>query len=201
METLNNLPIYNLSIEDNEDGMYCISLVEDPAVEKQYMLFNNNKQPQLFKIQNADEQIIMGVVMRADYPIYRCDNQLGEYYVTYSKETIKQMAEKYLQDDKQHYFSFNHNGKPLNNIYLQQLFIKDIEKGINPFGFEDIEDGSLFATLKVEDNELWDEIKHGNYQGFSLEGYFSYNINKDNNNKETELLEDIVNLLKQIDNK
>ena len=200
METLNNLPIYNVTIEDKEDGMYCISLVDDPAVEKQYMLFNNNKQSQLFQIQNADEQIIMGVVMRADYPIYRCDNQLGEYYVTYSKNTIKQMAEKYLQDDKQHYFSFNHNGKPLSNIYLQQLFIKDIEKGINPNGFEDIEDGSLFATLKVEDNELWDEIKHGNYQGFSLEGYFSYNINKDDN-KETELLEDIVNLLKQIDNK
>lgn len=200
METLNNLPIYNMTIEDKEDGMYCISLVDDPAVEKQYMLFNNNKQPQLFQIQNLDEQIIMGVVMRADYPIYRCDNQLGEYYVTYSKETIKQMAEKYLQDDKQHYFSFNHNGKPLSNIYLQQLFIKDTEKGINPNGFEDIEDGSLFATLKVEDNELWNEIKHGNYQGFSLEGYFSYNLDK-NNNKETELLEDIVNLLKQIDNK
>lgn len=200
METLNNLPIYNVTIEDKQDGIYCISLVDEPAVKKQYMLFNNNKQPQLFQIQNADEQIIMGVVIRADYPIYRNDNQLGQYYITYNRETIKQMAKKYLEDDKQHYFTFNHNSKPLSNIYLQQLFIKDVEKGINPSGFEDIEDGSLFAILKVEDNELWTEIKHGNYQGFSLEGYFSYNINKDDN-KETELLEDIVNLLKQIDNK
>ena len=76
METLNKLPIYNIIITDDiDDGMYCISLVDDPAVEKQYMLFNNNKIPQLFQIQNADNQIIMGVVMRADYPIYRCDEQ------------------------------------------------------------------------------------------------------------------------------
>lgn len=200
METLNNLPIYNAIIEDAEDGMYCISLVDEPAVEKQYMLFKKNKQPKLFQIQNAEEQIIMGVVMRTDYPIYRCDNQLGEYYITYSKNTIKQMAEKYLQDDKQHYFSFNHNGKSLNNIHLQQLFIKDVEKGINPNGFEDIEDGSLFAILKVEDDKLWDEIKHGNYQGFSLEGYFSYQLEIESE-EDFELLEEICNLLKQIDSK
>lgn len=201
METINKLPIYNIIITDDiDDGMYCISLVDEPAVEKQYMLFNNNKIPQLFQIQNADNQIIMGVVMRADYPIYRCDEQFGEYYVKYTKDTIKKMAEKYLKDDKQHYFSFNHNNKPLNGITLQQLFIKDIEKGINPKDFEDIEDGSLFAILKVEDNQLWDEIKHGNYQGFSLEGLFNYEIATDNND-ELQLLQDIYDMLKQIDNK
>ena len=201
MEINNKLPIYNIVITDDaDDGMYCISIVDDPAFEKQYLLFNYNKKPQLYQIQNADEQIIMGVVMRADYPIYRYDEQFGEYYVKYDKETIKKMSEKYLKDDKQHYFSFNHDNRPLNNIVLQQLFIKDIDKGINPKGFEDIEDGSLFAILKVEDTNLWNEIKHGNYQGFSLEGIFEYSLINDNDN-EYQVLQEIYDMLKQIDNK
>ena len=72
-----------------------------------------------------------------------------------------------------HHPSWHNEEQMVSGVNLIELFIKDIEKGINPAGFEDIENGSLFATYKVNNDEIWNEIKSGNYAGFSLQGYFS----------------------------
>lgn len=55
---------------------------------------------------------------------------------------------------------------------MVQFFIKDVDHGVNPEGFEDIEDGSLFAEFHVNNDEVWEQIKAGEYKGFSLEGRF-----------------------------
>lgn len=81
------------------------------------------------------------------------------------------------------------------NVHLREVFIKDIDKGINPKGFENIENGSLFGVYKVENDDVWASIKNGEFKGFSLEGYFSsYEVKEDD---ET-LLSDICDLLKKI---
>ena len=46
--------------------------------------------------------------------------------------------------------------------------------GISPKGFEDIEEGSLFAIYKVKNDALWKKIKEGEWNGFSMEGYYRY---------------------------
>ena len=71
---------------------------------------------------------------------------------------------------------------------MVEIFIKDVEKGINPSGFEDIENGSLFATYKVNNDIIWEKIKDGTFQGFSLEGIFDLEqvkLKKQNNNNNT----------------
>lgn len=57
---------------------------------------------------------------------------------------------------------------------MVECFIKDSEKGISPTGFEDVPEGSLFCTFKVEDEKLWNEIVNtDHFNGFSLEGVFN----------------------------
>lgn len=177
----NGKDIYQAKIEDELDGVYCISLVDYPAVERDFVCFNIAKKQVKFAIDNEEKQNITGVVMVADTPIYRRNGDY-EYYITYSKETIEKMANKLLKDGLQNQVSLMHDGVNITGITMMELYIKDSNKGINPNFIADIPDGSLMATFHVEDPQLWDDIKNGDMlNGFSLEGFFS--IEKMQNNK------------------
>jgi hypothetical protein len=164
------LPIYQASIEESGTGMFCVSLVSEPAVEVSWQLFN--KTQQTFRIQNEEQKCVLGVVMLADVPIYRFSPEMGEYYIQFSKETIEKMVQKFFKEGYQEQVDTNHSFNLIDGIELQQAFIKNTEKGISPIGFEEVPDGSLFFTYKVTSDELWDEIKTGSWTGFSLAGVF-----------------------------
>lgn len=167
---MNKLPIYNAEIKDERDGIIAISFVEEPAVESNFMLFG--KQIPLF-FANEEKKNILGVIMRADFPIYRRDEDGNEFYVTYSADTIAKMAQKYFVSGAVNTTSINHNGETLDGVNLVQWYIKDTDKGIAPNGFDDVKDGSLFAEFHIENENLWTACKDGTFKGFSLEGYFT----------------------------
>lgn len=167
-----NLDIYEAVIEDEGDGIAFISLVNDPAVESNWFAYNKEHQPMQFQIADEEQHILLGVIMRADFPMYRVGNSGYEYYIKYSKETIAKMARKMLDDKTFNYVDTEHNNQCVDGVKLEELFIKDIDKGINPLGFEDIENGSLFGKYRVLNDEVWADVKAGKFKGFSLEGYF-----------------------------
>ena len=167
-----NLDIYEAVIEDEGDGITFISLVNDPAVESNWFAYNKEHQPMQFQIADEEQHILLGVIMRADFPMYRIGNSGYEYYIKYSKETIAKMARKMLDDKTFNYVDTEHNNQCVDGVKLEELFIKDVDKGINPVGFEDIENGSLFGKYRVLNDEVWADVKAGKFKGFSLEGYF-----------------------------
>ena len=167
---MNKLPIYNAEIKDERDGIIAISFVEEPAVESNFMLFG--KQIPLF-FANEEKKNILGVIMRADFPIYRRDEDGNEFYITYSADTIAKMAQKYFVSGAVNMTSIDHNGETLDGVSLVQWYIKDTDKGIVPNGFDDVNDGSLFAEFHIENENLWTACKDGTFKGFSLEGYFT----------------------------
>ena len=81
------------------------------------------------------------------------------------------MAEKYLLEGRQNAVNLMHEaGTDTDGVQMVQYFIKG--KGINPDGFDEISDGSLFAEFHIVDDAIWDAVKAGTYKGFSLEGVF-----------------------------
>ena len=163
---MNKLPIYNAEIKDERDGIIAISFVEEPAVESNFMLFG--KQIPLF-FANEEKRNILGVIMRADFPIYRRDIDGNEFYITYSADTIAKMAQKYFVSGAVNMTSTDHSGEALDGVSLVQWYIKDTDKGIVPNGFDDVKDGSLFAEFHIENENLWTACKDGTFKGFSLE--------------------------------
>lgn len=188
------LPLYKALIDDENAGMYCISLVDDPAVSVDWVAFAKQEEIK-FQVENEDKHIIRGVIMRANYPIYRIAPTGYEYYIQFDPETIRLMAQKYLQDGFQNNVDTQHNDKLEEGVNLIQWFIKDSENGINPKGFEQVEDGSLFAEFKVENEAIWSEIKNGTFKGFSLAGFFDVEEVSDPEEEE------ILALIQKIKNK
>ena len=169
--TISGIPVYQALADDEGTGILRISLVDDPAVQSDFMAFDRTRKVQLYAVQDEDKRLVLGVVMRADFPIYRRDERNGEYYIIYKADTIRTMAEKYLAEGRQNEVNLMHvEGSDVDGVQMVQWFIKG--GGITPAGFEDIADGSLFAEFHVENDEVWAAIKDGTYKGFSLEGVF-----------------------------
>ena len=177
--TIDGLPVYRAELTGDDTGMLCISLVDEPAVLRDFQALSAQVRDerehtrQLYAIADADRQLVRGVVMRSNFPIYRRDSNGSEYYIIYKADTIRKMAEKYLADDLQNKVNLDHQeGAYVDGVQMVQWYLKDTAAGIAPEGFEDCADGSLFAEFHVTDSAIWEEIKAGTYRGFSLEGVF-----------------------------
>lgn len=171
--------IYKLSIDESDVlGMSCISLVEDPAVARDFLAFSEeNTGEKLLKLSKIDEDkhIVTGVVAVADMPIYRFNEQLGPHYIVFEKDVIAKMAQRYFKNGYGNNVNIEHQGPMISGMTLFESYIKDSTRGINPVEFSDLTDGSWLVSYKVTDDALWEEIKSGNtLKGFSLEGYFQY---------------------------
>lgn len=205
MKTYKGKPIYKAALteDQNETGMYFISLVDDPAVECDFLAFEN-VQNLTFKVENEEKRIVTGLVMPADRPILRQDYN-GLYYILYDKDTIIAMAERFLAMGLANNVDTMHNFEVEDGVFLREMYIKDSERGISPKGFEDVEEGSLFATYHILNDEVWAKVKEGEFKGFSLAGIFAeeeFNeVEDDMTEEEFNEIMDLINTIKQALNK
>ena len=175
MITFNGLPLYRVAL-GSQDGVVRVSLVDDPAVQSNFDVFRKEaeKAPVLYAVQDEDRHLVRGVVLRADWPIFRRDNpQDPGYYVTFGKDVIRQLAERYLAEGFQNRVDTAHDGDEVDDVQMVQFFLKDTAAGVDPEGFDDIADGSLFAEYHVTNEDVWAEIKAGTYKGFSVEIFYT----------------------------
>ena len=167
MTTLKGLPIYNMTIGDELDGVYKISLVDAPAIESNFILFDEEKKMELM-FRDEDKHIITGPAMVPDMPIYRCDETGFEFYVTFSKETIRKSAELFFKNGYQSSVSVGHEFD-VNDVYVFESYIVDKERGIAPNDLN-LSDGTWVVSLKCDNDELWDKLKNTDLlHGFSVE--------------------------------
>ena len=191
------LPVYELLINDdiNDDAeVNFIALVQRPATQKNWNAFKDNVK---FEIVSEEKRIISGPLMLADTPIFRSDATHGDYYVTFSKDTIIKIVQKWFKKGYQANVNVEHNPDyKVEDMVMFESFISDKDRGIPPMkGFEDAPDGSWFGSFKVDSEDAWVKVKNGDVKGFSVEGIFEYRKEK---SKELQLLEDIKNILSSV---
>ena len=197
-----DLPIYELRIDENDDSTVevdFVALVDRPAIGRSFLAFNDQHR-QTFAIQDEEQRIISGPLMLADSPIYRNDDR-GEYYVTFTKDTIKQIAQKFFRKGYQNNVNLMHDdGEMLVGLTMFESFITDEKRGIKPMAaFADVPDGSWFGSFKVDNDGAWNLIKDGKVKGFSIEGVFNYRKQETIDEKSEKLWSQILDILNRID--
>jgi hypothetical protein len=82
-------------------------------------------------------------------------------------------------------------------VTMFESFISDKSRGIEPMkGFEDAPDGSWFVSMLVENDEVWDKVKQGMVNGFSIEGIFNYAPLV---SKEAQVMNEIYKILEEVE--
>jgi hypothetical protein len=152
-----------------------------------------------FKIINDEQRIISGPLMLADELIFRTPNKTikTDHYVKFTAETIKQIAIKFAKRKYQANVNLMHDENQIvKGVTMFESWITDSARGIKAMqGFDDVADGSWFGSFFVENDEVWDKVKAGEFRGFSVEGLFDY---EEALTPEEEALKKIEKLLNEI---
>lgn len=194
------LPLYALVIDDkDESGVDFIAMVDKPAIEKNWMAFQNQKMD--FVITNQDRRIITGPLMIPNLPIYRRD-EIGEYNVFFTAETINQICQKYFKNGYTSNVNMMHDPNQITKgIYMFESFIADKSRGVLcPTAYSGLPDGTWFGSFKVDNQDVWDSfVKTGVFKGFSVEGIFQHKYLVDKSQADTDALaKRILSLRKQL---
>ena len=132
----------------------------------------NNMSKQKFQT-DEEKRIVFGPAMIPDLKIYRKDMFGNPYYVFFSAETIKMIAEKYMRNKYIDNNDTNHNGKAASDVYVIESWIKEDENDKSTkYGYGDLPVGTWFVSMKVRNDEVWEKVKKGELRGFSVSGYF-----------------------------
>ena len=189
METYN--VIFN---EQDNEGVYAVSLVSDPAIGVNFITLSRQKEIKLATI-NEEQRILMGAILIPNQPIYR--NQDGhEFNIVFPKETIKQVQQNFALKGYQNNSTIEHSGSQIENVTFVESWIKDDEvhdKSVQ-YGFNEPV-GTWYGLMKVNNDSVWnDYVKTGKVKGFSIDGVFD--MEKVNLKSENMNLESIVNAIK-----
>ena len=185
MKTYNDIPIFLVNVDDPGCSISTMSLVDDPAMEIPMLMFSEDKPKMNFSIQDESHHCILTCLVRTDFPILRLTEDGDPFYIVFNKETSQKLCQRLMTDGMQQNISLNHNGKLIDGAILQEVFIKDTSLGINPVGFEEAAEGSLFGVYHITDEELWNDCIEGNFKGISIESYLSLESFKKKCNKKT----------------
>lgn len=166
--------LYDISIDptDFETGLNAISLVENPAVEVDFLAFAKDE-PAVLQFADEERHIITGIALLADTPIYRIAPDGTEYYVRFTKECIRQLVEKYFKFGLTNSVNIEHKDNQfVDGVTMLESYLIDKERGICPSEFASAPDGSWVVSYKVNNLDVWNKIKSGEVKGFSVQGLF-----------------------------
>ena len=159
---------YEATFKENSDGVFAISLVNEPATKETFIALSKQQEIKLAEV-DKEQRILMGLVLQPDQLIYR--NQGGEEFnIVFSSDTIKELSHNFLKSGYQLNSKLEHEN-PIKGVSFVETWLVEnpkVDKSTN-FGFE-YPKGTWMATMKVDSEEVWEDyVKTGKVQGFSVD--------------------------------
>ena len=167
------MKIVELILDENqeESGIEAISIVENPAIEEDFVALKSNE----IKLAEIDKEkkILMGALLIPNKPIYR-NNGEDEYYIYFSKDTVLKASQMYLTKGNQNNSTLEHQHSLSGLSLVESWLVEDeVHDKSRKYGMN-VPLGTWMGAVKVNNDEVWnDYVKTGKVKGFSIEGYFA----------------------------
>ena len=159
--------------EESEEmvGIEAVSIVSAPAIEESFVALSSDE----IKLAKVDDEkrIVMGCALVPNKMIFRKRNDTT-FYVYFSEDTVRRASELFFQNGNQSNATLEHQMKANNLTVVESWIVEDEKKDKSAIYGLNAPVGSWVISMKIEDDELWQQIKEGKkYTGFSIEGYFA----------------------------
>lgn len=167
------MKIIELVLDENEQdtGVYAVSVVEDPAIEENFIKLS--KQKMELATVDGEKKILMGPALIPNKQIYRKNEKHGEFYIYFSEDTIRLASEMFFRNSKQNNATYEHDKEIDGMTVVESWLIEDPAKDKSAiYGF-DLPKGTWMISMKVNNPDVWAKVKAGEVKGFSIEGYFA----------------------------
>ena len=171
------MKLFELTIDDLMlDEVFAISLVEEPAIESNFVWFDKEK-VQFQKI-DTEKRIVVGPVLIPNKKIFRVDGEGQGYEVFFKPETVEKLAQNYLKKGYQGEATLEHE-KKVKGVTLVESWLKTskLDKS-NSYGLN-LPLGTWVGAFKIDNDKIWNDfVKSGEVKGFSIEGMFTHDLVK-----------------------
>jgi len=164
------LPLYKIIVDpaDEQTGVYAVSLVDEPAIEVDWIKLSKQDAIEMLFAANKDKQMLFGPLLIPNKLIYRRDESGNEYNIVFDEETIQIIADKYNENKLGDVFNFQHSDQKVEAVLLQNWIVGKVDKS-QDMGFS-LPEGTWFGGVKVKDEGFWlNEVKTEKVKGFSVE--------------------------------
>ena len=180
--------IVELVIADDsqELAIDAISLVTSPAIEQDFVYFGKEKNNLTFAKVDEEKRELIAPALIPDKNIYRYDADTdSDYYVYFSKETVKQCAYNFLKSNNHHKATYQHQDRVAGVLTVESWIVEDPKTDKSAlYGYE-LKKGTWMVKMKIQNDMLWNKIKDGDIKGLSIEGYFTSKYQEMQNAKPT----------------
>jgi hypothetical protein len=162
---------------DEKRGVFGYALVEKPAIETDAIYLS--KEDELILLKETEKGLLVTPVLIPNQKILRVDPKTGEKYnILFPKETIELAQRQFHINGNQSKSNLEHTDIKLEGVTVVESWLKEFDNDKSTsYGF-DLEIGTWFVTLKVDNEEVKEKIKSGAIKGISIEGEFNINTNK-----------------------
>ena len=192
--------IIELVIDENDEtsGIDAVSVVHSPAIEENFIALKKHEVE--LKEVDAEKRILMGAALVPNKHIYRRNEKDEEYYIYFSEKTVRKASELFLMRSNQNNATYEHKDK-LEGLSVVESWIIDDEKSDKSrlYGF-DLPKGTWMISMKVNNDEVWKDVKEGKVKGFSIEGYFAdkYEMSLKEESNELQIEAELIEKLKAL---
>jgi hypothetical protein len=155
--------------DESKDGVFAISLVENPAIQEDFVYLSSHEIE--LKVVDEEQRIVVGYALIPDKEIYRKVNG-KEFNIFFSKDTVKKTSELYMKQLNLNNVTVEHN-KKIEGATVIESWITEDEKydKVNMYNLKPII-GGWAVMMKIYNDNEWEAVKRGEYKGFSIEGKF-----------------------------
>jgi hypothetical protein len=185
------MDVIELFINDNEDldGISAISFVKQPAIEENFVALSQQKVE--FKSIDDDKRVVVGLALVPDKEIYRRQGDY-EYKIIFSKDTVKKASHLYLKQLNNNNATLEHEKDAQGISVVESWIVEDVESDKSKIYNLNAVKGAWAVVMKVDNDEIWKDVKEGTYLGLSIEGIFSdQEIKTPKDNVKEDVIEDL----------
>jgi hypothetical protein len=192
---MEKIPVYYMELDEQGNAKYGIediALVSNPAYEELFAKFSSEEIKLNFAVNDEEQRIITGAVMIPDKLVYR--NEKGkDFYVVATKDTVYDAAQKFASENRNRRIKLTHETDTnTSDVFIFESFVTNENRVKEVVNFEHLPIGTWFITCKVESDEVWNQVKQGTFNGFSLEALFKMKPAAQLTEREIEALKNII---------
>lgn len=164
-------------VDEDESEVFAISLVEEPAIESDFVYLNSNKKNDYVALETNEHHMIYGAALRPDFPIYRYDGE-SEYYIEFSKKAIEKLCRRFFQEGFQNSWTTSHEREAEGLTVVESWIKSDMQydKSIVLGLDKELPIGTWFIGTYCDSNDIWEQVKKNQtFKGFSVEAFVGLN--------------------------
>ena len=187
--------------DESEDGVFAISLVDEPAIESDFLALSkqdNNKFNINLKEVDKKRKVVVGYALIPDLKIPRYKDG-KEFNIVMSKETVALAAKLYMSNLNGANVTSQHE-KPVQGCCVIESWIVEDAKNdkANIYNLEPAPKGGEWVVMMSLTDEEYSKVEDGEYNGFSIEAMFQGfdALEQSKELTEDDLIEKIKELLK-----